>query len=119
MGIRYRFNDGIAARGKFRGQDPFTEAAASSSKENNVGAGAPVAIKWVGATRKDLKQRFRAGKNRQVDLIEDTSLRGAPDDADSVEEISRTVVTPQNVMSILPALELLDPQTRYLFQHCR
>jgi hypothetical protein len=149
MGVRYRFNDGIAARGKLKGLKTLSTDVAETSTHSRLvqSIAAPKITKWVnaGATigRKRKPQNDSSGKqpsgkyqtvaakeNASTEIIlhassptlsynycaqDPTSLVDFPGITES-EDILLGYELP---FSLIPSLENLDSQARYLFSHCK
>jgi hypothetical protein len=149
MGVRYRFNDGIAARGKLKGLKTLsTDAAETSTRSRLVQCiAAPKITRWVntgaeiGRKRKpqnDSSGKQPSGKYQTVAAKEDTSteiilhaLSPTLSYNDSIQDSTSLVDFPgitesedillgyDSSFSLIRSLEILDSQARYLFSHCK
>jgi hypothetical protein len=149
MGVRYRFNDGIAARGKLKGLKTLSTDVAETSSRSRLmqSIAAPKITRWVNSgvnigrkrrPQNDSSGKQPSGKYQTVAAKEDTSteiilhassptlsyndctqdptsLFGFPGITES-EDILLGYDLP---FSLIPSLENLDWQARYLFSHCK
>jgi hypothetical protein len=142
MGIRYRFNDGIAARGKLKGLKTLSTDIAEIST-----LATPKITKWVnnGAEigRKRRPQNDGSGKQpgekyQTVAAKEDTeneiilhtssaTLSYYDSMHDSTSLVNFPIITESEYIllgsdfaySLIPSPEIMDSQARFLFSHCR
>ena len=91
-GLRYRFNDGIASRGKFKGRStPIAQSCSSSAAK-----------------------RPHTRKPSEEDVAATVPKRRCPSAA-----VTRRSVSDNNFeVGILPCLELMDGKTRLLLDYC-
>jgi hypothetical protein len=116
LGIRYRFNDGIAARGKLKGKKYEV------NRSPRIGNAKPLdSITWV--ENEDIKGSETSSKDTSFPVSEpDEPPAQAILDEEPIEGITRThLLSDPGEITYFPApsegLHVISAKTRYLFNH--
>jgi hypothetical protein len=149
MGVRYRFNDGIAARGKLKGLKTLSTDVAETSTHSRLvqSIAAPKITRWVNAGAKigrkrkpqnDSSGKQPSGKYQTVAAKENTSTEIILHASSPILSYNYCTQDPTSLIefpgitesedillgyelpfSLIPSLENLDSQARYLFSYCK
>jgi hypothetical protein len=126
IGIRYRFNDGIASRGQFKGKNrPLPGKQTRLRKEDGTPEVIPPAPKqliWVGEGSSAYPHK-ETDEGLQVGLDSlDTACPNVEDVGNSSSEtfelMSSEDTTVESTLVLYQPIEQLDAKTRFLFSHC-
>ena len=104
LGLRYRFNDGIAARGRFVGKTvPIVDGPVSKSAKKNDA---------FDKRRKDdpFRESGYEGTSHREDEMDDT--------VDDISETTELAVTYQKPLSVDWGLDHVDPKSRFCLGYC-
>jgi len=113
LGIRYRFNDGMASRGKLRGRTyEVLDPAPSPSPF-------PTSIIWIPNFGLETLGEIKGSEDNGITSATVIGAQGVGRDharplsdmVDDVDEIGQCPI-------LMPGLDLMDAKTRYLFYHC-
>jgi hypothetical protein len=137
-GIRYRFNDGVAARGKLKGKSFATPTVIQSQPEppREVSTlGKAQELTWIATEQLGPRSNFEDARRPAKQAHErfpagESHKSTAP--PDSVEEVSTVTKDEESIIPtaqkeiddvielplLLPCLQLIDARTRHLFSHC-
>lgn len=125
-GVRYRFNDGIASRGQFKGMKQPTSGDQIKELQNEGGNGTvgtpPKSLVWI-------NDKTTVSQDVEIEMvgpvIRDTSMTTSPMVGDFVDKTfeafdltASTDMESGSALFIFEPLEFLDAKTRFLFSHC-
>ena len=103
LGLRYRFNDGIAARGRFVGKTvPIVDGSVKSAKKDDV------------SDKRQKHDPFRESGYEDRRQHED-------EDGETVEDVAETTelaVSYQKPLSVDWGLDHVDPKSRFCLGYC-
>ncbi|KIW04348.1 uncharacterized protein PV09_04637 [Verruconis gallopava] len=125
MGIRYRFNEGLAARGKLKGKTFNLQSPDIPTETTTSRTAVPLHLKWVACGGDNVTEKQ---SNSQVRCDDSTGQENSLDEVSSsgtaelsgTEGYSNCNASAGDVFQFLPlvpCVEQLDAKTRFLFNH--
>ena len=123
FGIRYRFNAGVAARGKLKGKSyevpTLVHAGAAAPIVRNKGRGTK--LKWITDVLEEPRTK-QAAKEQALSASVDTNQNGdyQGNGADVLETcfVAKSGNDVIELPHLQPCIEQVDARTRHLLMHC-